>query len=221
MKKPNKDSVSQVAKNAINWTKDTAGKAKDKSREGLNKAYEAKKPFAIEALIQLRRENPKASPTKIQTLLDNQLREAEKESGMGSSEFSSVMSMYVFTSIELHNLEDGSSANRQKLTDLMVLLDSSAVRVARRVVGIAANVVMFLPQGKAIKGVTVARKAMVGAAAAAATTKGVLKANGKELAISGTLISQTKKILGPAPKAWPSDLPPEKPAKPTKKAPKK
>lgn len=221
MKKPNKDSVSQAAKNAISWTKDTAGKAKDKSREGLNKAYEAKKPFAIEALIQLRRENPKASPTKIQTLLDDQLREAEKESGMGSSEFSSIMSMYVFTSIELHNLEDGSSANHQKLTDLMVMLDSSAVRVARKVVGIAANVVMLLPQGKAIKGVRVARKAIEGTAAAAAATKGVLKANGKELAISGTIISQTKKILGPAPKAWASDLPPEKPTKPVKKAPKK
>ena len=221
MKIPNKSEFAHGAKNAVNWTKDTAGKAKDKTRESLNKAYEAKKPFAVEALVQLRRENPKASPAKIQTLLDNQLREAEKESGMGSSEFSSAMSMYVFTSIELHNLEDGSSANRQKLTDLMVLLDSSAVRVARRVVGIAANVVMFLPQGKAIKGVTVARKAMVGAAAAAATTKGVLKANGKELAISGTVISQTKKILGPAPKAWASDLPPEKPAKPAKKAPKK
>jgi len=221
VKLPNKSELAQGAKNAVNWTKDTAGKAKDKTRESLNKAYEAKKPFAVEALIQLRRENPKASPTKIQALLDDELREAEKESGMGSSDFASVASMYVFTSIELHNLEDGSPANHQKLTDLMVMLDSSAVRVARKVVGIAATAVMLLPQGKAIKGVTVARKAIAGAAAAAATTKGALKATGKELAISGTIISQTKKILGPAPKSWATELPPEKPAKPAKKAPKK
>jgi hypothetical protein len=219
VKLPNKSELAQGAKNAVNWTKDTAGKAKDKTRESLNKAYEAKKPFAVEALI--RRENPKANPTKIQALLDDELREAEKESGMGSSDFASVVSMYVFTSIEIHNLEDGSPANLQKLTDLMVMLDSSAVRVARKVVGIAATAVMLLPQGKAIKGVKVARKAIAGAAAAAATTKGALKATGKELAISGTIISQTKKILGPAPKSWATELPPEKPAKPAKKAPKK
>lgn len=213
MKLPKRTDVTQTAKNAVIWTKETAVKAKDKTREGLDKAYQAKKPIAIENLIDLRRANPKATPAEIQTILDDELREAESQSGMGSSEFASVVSMYVFTSMELHNLEDGSPANRQKLTDLMVMLDSSAVRVARKVVGIAATAVMLLPQGKAIKGVRVARKALTGAAAAAVTTKGVLKANGKDLAISGTVISQTKKILGPAPKTWASELPPEKPAK--------
>ena len=218
MKLPNKSDLAKGAKNAAKWTKDTAGKAKDKTRKGLDKAYEAKKPLAVEALIQLRRQNPKASPTKIQSLLDDQLREAEKQSGMSSSDFASAVSMYVFTSMEMHNLEDGSPANHQKLTDLMVMLDSSAVRVARKVVGVAATAVMLLPQGKAIKGVKVAKKAIAGSAAAVAATKGALMASGKELAISGTIISQTKKILGPAPKSWSTELPPEKPAKPTKKA---
>jgi len=39
MKKPNKDSVANAAKIALSWAKETAGKAKDKSREGLDRAF--------------------------------------------------------------------------------------------------------------------------------------------------------------------------------------
>ncbi len=211
MKKPNKDSVANVAKNALSWTKDTAGKAKDKSREALDKAYEAKRPFAIAALEQLRADNPKASPRKIQEILDEQLRATEAEFDSSSEDFSSAVSLYVFTSLEVHDIDEEDEGKHQKLIDLVVILDSSAVKIARKAVGVAATVVAFLPQGKAIKGVAVARKAVAGAAIA----KGVLNKTKGNSRVAKTIIERTAKVLGPAPAAWPAETP--KP-KATKKA---
>jgi hypothetical protein len=162
MKKPNKDSVANAAKSALSWTKETAGKAKDKSREGLDRAYEVKRPFAVAALEQLRADNPKATPAKIQKMLDEELMAVEAEHDSTSEDFASAVSMYVFTSLELHDVDVQSESKHQKMIDLMVVLDSTAVKVARKAVGIAATVVMFLPQGKAVKGVAVAKKAIAG-----------------------------------------------------------
>jgi hypothetical protein len=211
MKKPNKDSVANAAKSAFTWTKETAGKAKDKSREALDKAYEAKKPFAVAALEQLRADNPKASPRKIQEILDEQLMATEAEFDSSSEDFSSAVSLYVFTSLEVHDIDEQDEGKHQKLIDLVVILDSSAVKIARKAVGVAATVVAFLPQGKAIKGVAVARKAVAGAAVA----KGVLNNTKGNSRVAKTIIERTAKVLGPAPAAWPAETP--KP-KATKKA---
>jgi hypothetical protein len=211
MKKPNKDSVANAAKSAFTWTKETAGKAKDKSREALDKAYEAKKPFAVAALEQLRADNPKASPRKIQEILDEQLMATEAEFDSSSEDFSSAVSLYVFTSLEVHDIDEEDEGKHQKLIDLVVILDSSAVKIARKAVGVAATVVAFLPQGKAIKGVAVARKAVAGAAVA----KGVLNNTKGNSRVAKTIIERTAKVLGPAPAAWPAETP--KP-KATKKA---
>jgi hypothetical protein len=211
MKKPNKDSVANAAKSAFTWTKETAGKAKDKSREALDKAYEAKKPFAVAALEQLRADNPKASPRKIQEILDEQLMATEAEFDSSSEDFSSAVSLYVFTSLEVHDIDEEDEGKHQKLIDLVVILDSSAVKIARKAVGVAATVVAFLPQGKAIKGVAVARKAVAGAAVA----KGVLNKTKGNSRVAKTIIERTAKVLGPAPAAWPAETP--KP-KATKKA---
>jgi hypothetical protein len=211
MKKPNKDSVANVAKNALSWTKDTAAKAKDKSREGLDRAYESRRPFAVAALEQLRADNPKASPRKIQEILDEQLMATEAEFDSSSEDFSSAVSLYVFTSLEVHDIDEEDEGKHQKLVDLVVILDSSAVKIARKAVGVAATVVAFLPQGKAIKGVAVARKAVAGAAIA----KGVLNQTKGNSRVAKTIIERTAKVLGPAPAAWPAETP--KP-KETKKA---
>jgi hypothetical protein len=216
MKKPSKESVSQVAKDALNWTKQTADKAKGKSREGLDRAYEAKKPFAIAALQQLRADNPKASPAKIQAILDQELKAAEAEFDSSSLDFSSALSMYVFTSLELHEVDEDAESKHQKLIDLVVILDSSAVKFARKAVGVAATVVAFLPQGKAVKGVAVARKAIAGAAVA----KGVLASTKSQSRVAKTIIERTAKVLGPAPASWSNETPKpkadKKPAKPSK-----
>lgn len=198
MKKPNKDSVANAAMSAISWTKETSGKAKDKSRESLDRAYEAKRPFAVEALEQLRADNPKATPVKIQKMLDEELMAVEAEHDSTSGDFASAVSMYVITSLELHSVDVESESKHQKMIDLMVVLDSTAVKVARKAVGIAATVVMFLPQGKAVKGVAIAKKAIAGAAVA----KGVLASKKAESRVAKTIIERTAKILGPAPKAW-------------------
>ena len=211
MKKPNKDSVAQAAKDALNWTKETAGKAKDKGREGLDKAYEAKRPFAIAALEKLRADNPKASPRKIQEILDQQLKATEAEFDSSSMDFSSAASLYVITSLELHDIDEQADDKHQKLIDLVVILDSSAVKFARKAIGMAATVVAFLPQGRAIKGVAVARKAVAGAAVA----KGVLNKTKGSSRVAKTIIEKTAKVLGPAPATWPSETPK---AKATKKS---
>jgi hypothetical protein len=221
MAKPKKTSVIQKAKDAATWTKDAAIKVKDKSRDGLDRAYEMKKPLAQAELVQLRMDNPKATPGKIQNLLDDQLRNAEVEYGSTSVDFSSAVSLYVITSLELHELDEQNEATHQKLIDLMVILDSSAVKAARKVVGIAATAVMLLPQGKAIKGIKVAKKAIGATAAAAATAKTVMAANNKEIKIADTVISRTAKVLGPAPKAWKKEVPKPKPARGADKPPKK
>ena len=216
MKKPSKDSVAQAAKDALNWTKETAGKAKDKGREGLDKAYEAKRPFAIAALEQLRTDNPKASPRKIQEILDEQLKATEAEFDSSSMDFSSAASLYVITSLELHDIDEQDDDKHQKLIDLVVILDSSAVKFARKAIGMAATVVAFLPQGRAIKGVALARKAVAGAAVA----KGVLNKTKGSSRVAKTIIEKTAKVLGPAPATWPAEAPkpkatkkPEKPSK--------
>jgi hypothetical protein len=209
MKKPNKDSVANVAKNALSWTKDTAAKAKDKSREGLDRAYEARKPFAVAALEQLRADNPKASPRKIQEILDEQLMATEAEFDSSSEDFSSAVSLYVITSLEVHDIDEEDEGKHQKLIDLAVILDSSAVKIARKAVGVAATVVAFLPQGKAIKGVAVARKAVAGAAIA----KGVLNKTKGNSRVAKTIIERTAKVLGPAPATWPTETPKPKSTK--------
>lgn len=216
MKKPSKDSVAQAAKGALNWTKETAGKAKDKGREGLDKAYEAKRPFAIAALEQLRADNPKASPRKIQEILDEQLKATEAEFDSSSMDFSSAASLYVITSLELHDIDEQADDKHQKLIDLVVILDSSAVKFARKAIGMAATVVAFLPQGRAIKGVALARKAVAGAAVA----KGVLNKTKGSSRVAKTIIEKTAKVLGPAPATWPAETPKpkatKKSAKPSK-----
>jgi len=195
---PKRNSVLQKAKDAANWSKDAASKVKDKSRESLDRAYEAKRPFAVEALEQLRADNPRATPAKIQKMLDEELMAVEAEHDGTSEDFASAVSMYVFTSLELHDVDVEAESKHQKMIDLMVVLDSTAVKVARKAVGIAATVVMFLPQGKAVKGVAVAKKAIAGAAVA----KGVLASKKAESRVAKTIIERTAKILGPAPKSW-------------------
>jgi hypothetical protein len=209
MKKPSKDSVANVAKNALSWTKETTAKAKGKSREGLDKAYEAKKAFAVAALEQLRADNPKASPRRIQEILDEQLKATEAEFDSSSLDFSSAAALYVFTSLELHDIDEEDEASHQKLIDLVVILDSSAVKFARKAVGVAATVVAFLPQGRAIKGVAVARKAVAGAAVA----KGVLDKTKGSSRVAKTIIERTAKVLGPAPATWPTKTTKPKTAK--------
>ena len=111
------------------------------------------------------------------------------------------MSLYVFTSLEIHGFDEDVESKHQKLIDLMVVLDSSAVKVARKAVGVAANIVMLLPQGRAVRGVALAQKAVAGAAAA----KNVLAQSKIETKVADTVISRTTKILGPAPKTWKSN----------------
>lgn len=233
MAKVNPESVFKKAKVAATWAKDsavkvagksveTAAKVKDKSRDSLNKAYEAKLPVAKEVLAQLRSENPKASPNAVQTLLDGQLRNAEMEFGGSSLEFSTAISLYVVASLELHEMDDDlTDIKHQKLMDLMVILDSSAVKFTRKAVGIAAAAVMLVPAGRATKGIIVAQKAVTKGAALAAATKTVLAKSKVQTKVADQIIDKTNKILGPASNSWKQSTKARKSPKPSAKPKKK
>jgi hypothetical protein len=210
MAKPKKESVLTKVKGAVSW-------AKDKNRQGLDSAYEAKKPLALAMLKQLREANPKATPSKIQDLLAEELRASETQFGSASVEFSTAIALFVLASIELHQLDEDDEDHHQKLIDLMMVLDSSAVKLARKAVGVAATAVMFLPQGKAVKGVATARKAV----AATATAKAVLEASNTKIVVADKVITRTAKILGPAPKRWSDSEVKPAPRKTPAKKPKK
>jgi len=215
VKKPSKESVTNAAKSALAWTKDTATKAKEKSRESLDRAHEAKRSFAVAALEELRADNPEATPAKIQAILDEDLKAAEAEHDSSSVDFSSAASIYILTSLELRGFDDDSDSKHQKLIDLVIVLDSTAVKFARKAVGVAATVVMLLPQARAVKGVAVAKKAIAGAAIA----KGVLSKTKGNSRVAKTIIERTAKILGPAPKSWkPKETKPKLTKKATKPA---
>lgn len=225
MAKAKKDSVLKKAKDAALWAKDsavkvagksaeTAVKVKDRSRDSLNKAYEAKLPVAKEVLNQLKTENPEASPYEVQKLLDEQLRNAEIEFGGTSVEFSTAISLYVVASLELHEMDDDDTdIKHQKLIDLMVILDSSAVKFTRKAVGIAAAAVMLVPAGRATKGVVAAQKVITKGATLSAATKTVLAKTKLEAKMADQIISRTAKILGPASKAWKQNTTAKKTAK--------
>lgn len=111
--------------------------------------------------------------------------------------------MSVFTSLELHEVDEDAESKHQKLIDLAVILESPAVKLARKAVGVAATVVAFLPPGKAIKGVAVARKAVAGAVVA----KCVLSKTKNESRVAKTIIERTATVLGPVPATWPAEKP--------------
>ncbi|MEY4654886.1 MAG: hypothetical protein RL523_285 [Actinomycetota bacterium] len=227
------ESVLGKAKSAALWAKDsavkvagksveTAVKVKDKSRDSLNKAYEAKLPVAKEVLSHLRSENPKAGPYEVQLLLDDQLRNAEQEFGGASVEFSTAVSLYVVASLELHEMDDDDTdIKHQKLMDLMVILDSSAVKFTRKAVGVAAAAVMLVPAARATKGVLVAQKVVIKSATLAAATKTVLSKGKLDTKISNQIIARTGKVLGPASKVWKQSAKPKKTVKPATKPKKK
>ena len=178
--------------------------AKARTRDGLDKGYEAKRPYAKTALEELRVANPKATPNQIQEILDKNLVDAEARFGSTSAKFSTAATIYVMTSVELRELDIKSTSGHQKLVDLMVMFDSAGVKFVRRAINLAIWVLPFMKGAKVAKivgGVTVA---------ASGASKIAKRVQGK-YSVADFLITKTNKTLGPIQVSWAIDEVEEKP----------
>jgi hypothetical protein len=203
MADPQKASVGQKTKQVIN-------NAKGKSRDGLDRAYQTKRPLAVENLKALRLANPNHTPAQIQTMIEEGLRAAEIQLGTGSVKFSTATSLFVFTALELRQLEGISEAQHQKYIDQMVILDSSALRAVRRAGLFVATVgTNLFPQLRSAKVISYATRALL----IAKKTAKLSGAKPNQVRASNTIISYTSKTLGPVPSDWLDAVPKLKPRK--------
>ena len=192
----------------------------EKTRKAIEKSYKAKRPLAISKIESIRHASPKSTPTDTQMILDRDLNTVEARKGVLSVSYTSAASLYVLASMELRQLDPNSAEAHQKLVNLLVLVDSRAVRVARRLANVAIWVVPYLKLAKGAKVVSVATKSAQMARRAASVKKTLdaakvigplaavalkdVKKNGR---VTSYIIEQTGKILGPTPATWPVEKP--------------
>lgn len=174
--------------------------ALDKNRKALDSAYEARKPWAVAKLQELREANLTATPRQIVALLEKELKQAEQDFGITSENFSSAVMLYVLTVVEVHQQSTGNKLDRGRIVDIMMVVDSAAVKGARKVFGVAMAIATFLPIGRGAKAV----KTIVKVGAAVGTAKVVLDKAKNAGKVSDFVISSLKKSLGPAPAKWPA-----------------
>lgn len=188
--------AAEKAKQAQQWVK-------DKSRESLDKAYEARRPTAIAKLAELRSRNPKATPAEILELLEDSLQATESSAGVHSTEFSSAATLYVLTAIEVYREAGATEVNAGRVTDIMLAIDSSVVRNTRKAIGVAIEFLPYLQSIKKLKflkKVTKIGKTKAGIGVAKLLSKTQIAGGASSLISSSVL-----KELGPVPESWPVD----------------
>lgn len=201
-------------RSAIQKLKKVKDDALDKNQEALDKAYESRRPWAIEKIVELRAAKPTATPKAIIGQLEKDLLDAEKRYGITSEQFSSEVMLYVISALEVHQQATGKELSRGRIVDIMMVVDSSAVKTARKVLGGAVAIASILPIGRGAKAV----KTVLKVSAVIGTAKVVLNKAKDSGKVSQMVISSVKKNLGPAPAKWASEAPKAKKAtKPTKK----
>jgi hypothetical protein len=170
--------------------------ADEKTRAGLDKAYEAKRQLALKNLERLRRENPDASPAETLLILEKELSAAEGKAGTDSEEFASATAMYVFTAVEIYGENFQDVEKRQRLIDTTILIDSGAAKTVASVAGIGVSIILARSGSKAI-----AKAAAKVAGASALVAMLGIENPGKKSA-AWIAVTAVKKFLGPAPETW-------------------
>jgi hypothetical protein len=215
---------------ATAW-KDLNGKAKD----GIQRAYQSKRPLAMAKVNSLKEEYPKISPREAQEILDSELSSVEASKGPLSVRYTSAASLYVMASIELRQLDPKSQDTAKALFNLLIILDGRAVRGLRHILNVGLWLLPFAKEMKAAKAVPVvakgaqvvvkANKAKKVLKTAKAVALPVAKGGLDNLLNSGKasafIIEQTAKTLGPAPASWKSQAAKASKAKTSTKSSKK
>lgn len=176
----------------------------DKTREALDKAYEAKKPEATSYLKRIRKANPDASPAEILLVMQKDLAKAETKSGSETEEFASATTLYVFTAVEVYGKKFKDAPSRQRLIDTTVLIDSEAAKIIAGLVGVGFTILLARFGGKATKNV-IAKVAGAGAFASMLNVKNPGKKGASWIAVNAV-----STFLGPVPKSWPAEPAPKK-----------
>lgn len=184
-----------------------------KAQEGIQRAYQAKRPLAQAKVNALREEYPDITPRDAQEILDAELNNIEASKGPLSVKYTSAASLYLMSSMELRQLDPKSKDTAKALFNLLIILDGRAVKGLRHVLRIG---IWLVPHFKALKATKVAAKGAQVAVKANKARK-VIKAakvvavplakNGLQNALnsgkaSAYIIEQTTKTLGPAPASW-------------------
>ena len=184
-----------------------------KAQDGIQRAYQAKRPLAVAKVNALRGENPKITPRGAQEILDAELSSVEASKGPLSVKYTSAASLYLMSSMEIRQLDPKSKDTTKTLFNLLIILDGRAVRGLRNVLRIG---IWLVPHFKAFKATKVAARGAQVAVKANKARK-VIKAakvvavplakNGLQNALNGGkasafVIEQTANALGPAPDSW-------------------
>jgi hypothetical protein len=183
-----------------------------KAQDGIQRAYQAKRPLAVARVNALREENPDITPRDAQDILDAELNSVEASKGPLSVKYTSAASLYLISSMELRQLDPKSKDTAKTLFNLLIILDGRAVKGLRHVLRIG---IWLVPHFKALKATKVAAK---GAQVAVKVNKArkvikaakfvapVAKYGMQNVLNSGKastyIIEQTAKTLGPAPTSW-------------------
>ena len=188
----------------LNKAKKSTEKLKVASREALDRSYQAKIPIAKEKIALLRSANPELTPSEVQDFLNQELIEAESEFGAASVKYSTLASLYVVASAELRELNIKDKAEHQRLMDLVVVIDSKAVRFVRKAIPIA---LMFIPSGAIAKvapksAALITRLSKSKKILVPVVAKVVTKIDTKAK-VSKKVIDLTLKSLGNPPTKWP------------------
>lgn len=189
-----------------------AGKAKtvidSKTRAGLDKAYAAKRPLAVENLKQLRKAHPSASPTRILELLNEDLRKVEQDGGSDPGTLIDAISTYVLTSIEVYGTSVRAKPATKKLINATLLFSSQAAKLMAKYGPMAVELVVAIIRKKGkpapIKPVGPKKNALIGPVVRFLLAKLVGVENvGRK---SATKIAElaVKKALGTPPAKWPT-----------------
>jgi hypothetical protein len=191
-----------------------------KNREGIHRAYLAKRPFAVAKIVEIKTEYPGITPHEAQEILDVELSTVEAKKGPLSVTYTRAASMYFISSMEVRQMDPQSSDTTKALFSLLLILDSRAVRGIRYVAKAAAFLVPLLRGAKAAKVGGAAIKGAKATAKANAARKAVklIKAQALPAAKQGLknavnsgrvtqyIIGQTHKIIGPAPSSWKTEV---------------
>lgn len=206
--------ISDAVKNGAGSVSAGAGRAKDfvvvKTRAGLDNAYAAKRPLAVEKLARLRAENKTASPAELVKMLETELSATEAKSGAESTVFTGAASLFVFTVIEIHGDRSPNPA-RQRLIDAIIITDSKVTKNVAKYGGFALSLLT-----KRLRFIGTAVAAVASARSKFPWLKQVASILGvEEAAKKGAawiVIAATRKSLGPVPGKWPVAKAPKKKA---------
>jgi hypothetical protein len=189
-----------------------AGKAKNvidsKTKAGLDKAYAAKKPLAVENLKQVRKAHPSASPTRVLELLNEDLHKVEQDSGSDPGTMIDAISTYVLTSVEVYGTSVRAKPATKKLINATLMFSSQAAKLTAKYGPMAVElaVAIIRKKGKPAprKPVGPKKNVLIGPVIRFLLAKLVGVENVGRKSVTKIAEIAVKKALGTPPAKWPA-----------------